>query len=139
LLYRLYWYPNDLDFSTARGWPSNWTNHLPYTQALMQRLPATDNPSPDGVRTLEQTFTIMQQMLTPGGFQNITLNNNPNFRDPVFGYSPYNVSSYLLLIPILPKPGTNLCDFHFTSSNKVNAGVPSQHTSKPPPHAPTSK
>lgn len=37
----LYWLPADSDFSTARGWPSSWTNHAPYTAALKARLPGT--------------------------------------------------------------------------------------------------
>lgn len=89
---RLYWIPNDQDFSTARGWPSSWTNHAPYTSLLSQRLPATDNTSPDGIRYLEQTMPVMQSVLNPLGFRQITLNSDVNSRDHVYGYSGYNVS-----------------------------------------------
>ncbi|THH08759.1 hypothetical protein EW145_g2494 [Phellinidium pouzarii] len=86
----LYWYPNDLDFSTDRGWPSSWTNHQPYTQMLVDRLPATDNPSPDGVRYLEQTMPVMQSLLGSLGFRQITLNDDVSSRDHIYGYSGYN-------------------------------------------------
>jgi cellobiose dehydrogenase (acceptor) len=50
----LYWYPTTIDFSTANGWPSSWTNHQPYTNMVTARLPSTDAPSTDGKRYLEQ-------------------------------------------------------------------------------------
>ena len=59
---------------------------------LMERLPSTDNPSPDGVRYLEQTMPVMQQLLGSLGFSQITLNDNPEFKDHAYGYSAYNVS-----------------------------------------------
>ncbi|KAL5510993.1 hypothetical protein ACEPAG_3712 [Sanghuangporus baumii] len=86
----LYWYPTQEDFSTTRGWPSSWTNIDSYRQMLIQRLPSTDNPSPDGIRYLEQTMGVMQQLLTPLGFTQITINDNPEFKDHAYGYSAYN-------------------------------------------------
>ncbi|EJD04707.1 cellobiose dehydrogenase [Fomitiporia mediterranea MF3/22] len=86
----LYWYPTSEDFSTARGWPSSWTNIGPYSAKLMARLPSTDNPSPDGVRYLDQTMGVMQQILNPMGFSQITLNDNVEFKDHAYGYSAYN-------------------------------------------------
>ncbi|KZS87660.1 cellobiose dehydrogenase [Sistotremastrum niveocremeum HHB9708] len=86
----LYWYPTDDDFSTARGWPSSWTNHRPYTSLVTARLPSTDAPGTDGKRYLEQTFPVIQQMLTPLGYSNITINSNPDQKDHVYGYSAYN-------------------------------------------------
>ena len=77
---------------------------------LMQRLPSTDNPSPDGIRYLNQTVSnktqsvmsamthyifvkmgVMQQLLDPLGFNQITLNDNPNQKDHAYGWSAYNV------------------------------------------------
>lgn len=84
--------PDDNDFATARGWPSSWTNHEPFTQKVAARLPSTDIPSPDGKRYLEQTFPVMQSILNPIGYHNITINNSPNSKDHVYGYSAYNVS-----------------------------------------------
>ena len=62
---------------------------------LMQRLPSSDNTSPDGIRYLEQTVPVMQSILDPIGFQQITLNDNPSFKDHAYGYSAYNVSKAL--------------------------------------------
>lgn len=58
----------------------------------MQRLPSSDNTSPDGIRYLEQTMPVMQSILDPMGFNQITINDNPNYKDHVYGYSAYNVS-----------------------------------------------
>ncbi|KAH8115148.1 cellobiose dehydrogenase [Phellopilus nigrolimitatus] len=96
----LYWYPTDWDFSTDAGWPSSWTNHAPYTQMLMERLPSTDNPSPDGVRYLEQTMPIMQSLLDPMGFSQITLNDNVDFKDHAYGYSAYNFQGGMRYGPV---------------------------------------
>jgi cellobiose dehydrogenase (acceptor) len=89
----LYWYPTDWDFSTERGWPSSWSWHTPYTDKLKQRLPSTDNPSPDGVRTLTETMPVMQSLLGKMGYSQITLNDNVNFKNAAYGWSAYNVSS----------------------------------------------
>lgn len=35
---------------------------------------------------------VMQQMLGNLGFSQITLNDNPEFKDHAYGYSAYNVS-----------------------------------------------
>ncbi|KZS87659.1 cellobiose dehydrogenase [Sistotremastrum niveocremeum HHB9708] len=87
----LYWYPTDADYSAANGWPTSWTNNFnTYTALLKSRLPSTDNPSPDGIRYLEQTYPVMQSILNPMGYQAGTINNNPNFKDHVYGYSAYN-------------------------------------------------
>ncbi|KAI0055786.1 cellobiose dehydrogenase [Artomyces pyxidatus] len=86
----LYWYPTDADFSTSNGWPSGWQNHQPYTSAMIARLPSTDAPSTDGKRYLEQSFNVVQQLLTPQGFRQITINNDTNSKDHVYGYSSYD-------------------------------------------------
>ncbi|KAK7434183.1 substrate-specific activator of APC-dependent proteolysis [Stygiomarasmius scandens] len=86
----LYWLPADMDFSTSAGWPSSWANHGPYTSKLKQRLPSTDHPSTDGKRYLEQTFSVVQKLLSPQGYNNITLNDNPNFKEHALGYSAYD-------------------------------------------------
>ncbi|KAF8958430.1 hypothetical protein BDZ97DRAFT_1906522 [Flammula alnicola] len=75
----LYWYPTTSDFSAAAGWPSSWANHAPYTAKVTARLPSTDHPSTDGQRYLEQVSI------------NITINDNPNYKDHVYGYSAYDV------------------------------------------------
>lgn len=65
---------------------------------MMQRLPSSDNTSPDGIRYLEQTMPVMESILNSIGFQQITLNSNPNFKDHAYGYSAYNVSELLIHI-----------------------------------------
>ncbi|KAF7979352.1 hypothetical protein HWV62_42789 [Athelia sp. TMB] len=89
-LNRLYWIPTDQDFSTANGWPSAWTNHAPYTAALQARLPSTDHPSTDGKRYLEQSATVVAQLLAPQGYRNITINSSPDSKDHVYGNSAFD-------------------------------------------------
>jgi cellobiose dehydrogenase (acceptor) len=86
----LYWYPADSDFSTGNGWPSSWVNHSPYTQKLKARLPSTDHPSTDGQRYMEQVFGVVGGWLNKNGYSNITINDNPNFKNHAYGYSAYD-------------------------------------------------
>ncbi|KAF9038951.1 hypothetical protein BDZ89DRAFT_945553 [Hymenopellis radicata] len=86
----LYWYPADSDFTAVNGWPSSWANHNAYTNKLKAKLPSTDHPSTDGKRYLEQTYTVASALLAAEGYQGITINDNPNFKDHVYGYSAYN-------------------------------------------------
>ncbi|KAJ3557036.1 hypothetical protein NM688_g1692 [Phlebia brevispora] len=86
----LYWYPNSNDFSTGVGWPSSWTNAEPYTNQLIARLPSTDAPSVDGKRYLEESATLVGQFLSSQGYSQITINDNPNYKDHVYGYSAFD-------------------------------------------------
>ncbi|EJF63960.1 cellobiose dehydrogenase [Dichomitus squalens LYAD-421 SS1] len=86
----LYWYPADSDFSTENGWPQSWANHQPYTSKLQQRLPSTDHPSTDGKRYLEESANVVVQLLSKQGYSNITINDNPNSKDHVYGYSAFD-------------------------------------------------
>lgn len=86
----LYWYPATSDFSTGAGWPSSWTNHQPYTSKLKARLPSTDHPSMDGKRYLTQAYDVAWQLLKNQGYNQITLNDNPDFKDHAFGYSAFD-------------------------------------------------
>ncbi|KAK0199858.1 hypothetical protein DFS33DRAFT_1399343 [Desarmillaria ectypa] len=86
----LYWYPADSDFSTTQGWPSSWGNHAPYTAKLKQRIPSTDHPSTDGLRYLEQTMNVTATLLRSQGYRQVTINDDPNSKDHVYGYSAFS-------------------------------------------------
>lgn len=88
----LYWLPPYSDFSPSVGWPTSWGNHAPYTAKLKARLPSTDHPSTDGQRYLEQVSDVVSQLLKAQNYQQITINDNPDFKDHAFGYSAYDVS-----------------------------------------------
>ena len=88
---RLYWYPRDLDFSVANGWPSSWTDHIPYTDKLKLRLPSTDHPSTDGIRYLEQAATVMGSLLDSQGYVQQTINDNPDSKEHIYGYTNFDV------------------------------------------------
>ncbi|KAJ7137276.1 the flavin domain of cellobiose dehydrogenase [Mycena filopes] len=86
----LYWYASDSDFSLASGWPAGWQNHAPYTAKVTSRLPTTDHPSTDGKRYLEQSSTVMGQLLNSQGYSQTTINANPNAKEHVYGFSSYD-------------------------------------------------
>ncbi|GJJ08611.1 hypothetical protein Clacol_002830 [Clathrus columnatus] len=86
----LYWFPTYYEFSPVNGWPSSWGDHGPYTAKLQQRLPSTDAPSADGKRYLEQAFTVTSQLLDNQGYTNITINDTPDSKDHIYGYSSWN-------------------------------------------------
>ncbi|KAJ7358420.1 hypothetical protein DFH08DRAFT_442081 [Mycena albidolilacea] len=86
----LYWYASDSDFSLASGWPAGWQNHAPYTAKVSARLPTTDHPSTDGLRYLEQSSTVMGQLLGSQGYTQTTINSNPNAKEHVYGFSSYD-------------------------------------------------
>lgn len=70
----LYWYPADVDFGTANGWPSGWQTPQTAYSALQARLPSTETPSPDGKQYLTQVFTVVQSLLTPQGYNQAVIN-----------------------------------------------------------------
>ncbi|KAF8874745.1 hypothetical protein BD779DRAFT_1678607 [Infundibulicybe gibba] len=86
----LYWLPPYSDFATTSGWPSSWGNHQPYTSKLTARLPSTDHPSTDGKRYLEQSELVAAQLLNAQGYRQLTINDNPDQKDHVYGFSAYD-------------------------------------------------
>ncbi|KAK0473373.1 cellobiose dehydrogenase flavoprotein-like protein [Armillaria novae-zelandiae] len=87
----LYWIPRDADFSADAGWPSSWTSHTPYTSKLEERLPSTDAPSTDGLRYLEQVADVVGELLDSQGYSQVTINDDPNNKDKVYGYSAFDL------------------------------------------------
>ncbi|KAI0746657.1 cellobiose dehydrogenase [Daedaleopsis nitida] len=96
----LYWLPADSDFSTANGWPSSWANHGPYTSKLKSRIPSTDHPSPDGKRYLTESADVVTQLLKAQGYSQATINDNPNFKDHVYGYSAFSFQDGMRAGPV---------------------------------------
>ncbi|KAJ7055854.1 the flavin domain of cellobiose dehydrogenase [Mycena amicta] len=86
----LYWYAADSDFSVASGWPAGWQNHAPYSAKVAARLPSTDHPSTDGKRYLEQSSSVMGQLLDSQGYKQTTVNADPNAKEHVYGFSSYD-------------------------------------------------
>nr|WFD55757.1 cellobiose dehydrogenase [Coprinellus micaceus] len=86
----LYWYPPDSDFAPANGWPESWKNHQTHTNKLKQRIPGTDRPSTDGKRYLEETYSVVERLLRPIGYRDAVINDYPNFKEKVFGYSAFS-------------------------------------------------
>ncbi|ELU43981.1 cellobiose dehydrogenase [Rhizoctonia solani AG-1 IA] len=83
----LYWYPQDEDFATSNNWPVGFQNIAPYVSKLHNRLPSTDVPSPDGKRYLTQVYDVFKGVLDAQGYQSITINNQRNKKDKIYGYS----------------------------------------------------
>ena len=115
----LYWYPTTQDFATSSGWPSSWANHQPYTNKLTARLPSTDAPSMDGKRYLEQSFNVVQQLLKNQGYSQITINDNPNYKDHVYGYSSFDFLNGQRAGPVATYLQTALARPNFTYKDNV--------------------
>ena len=64
---------------------------------LKARLPGTDHPSTDGKRYLEATSVVIGQLLDSEGYKHITINDEPNNKDHVYGYSTYDVRRHLFI------------------------------------------
>ena len=88
---RLYWIPPDVEYREVNGWPSNWGSINGYIQKVLQRLPSTDTPSPDGKRYLDQVYTLVGKLLSNQGYGETTINGNANWKDHVYGHPAYDV------------------------------------------------
>lgn len=86
----LYWYPPDIDFSTANGWPSGWQSQSTALNKLKAKLPYTETPSTDGQLYLTQVYDVVKQLLTPQGYSALDINSNPNYKDHVYGRPAFN-------------------------------------------------
>ncbi|KAG9092280.1 hypothetical protein FRC07_011699, partial [Ceratobasidium sp. 392] len=84
-----YWYPTDLEFAESSGWPIGWNNIGNYVEKLASRLPSTDTPSTDGKRYLTQVFDVIKSILNTQSFKQVTINNDRNSKDRVYGYPNY--------------------------------------------------
>ncbi|KAF7341559.1 Carbohydrate-binding module 1 protein [Mycena sanguinolenta] len=129
----LYWVASDSDFSLASGWPAGWQDHAPYTAKVSARLPSTDHPSTDGLRYLEQSSTVMGQLLNSQGYTQTTINNNPNAKEHVYGFSSYDVR------PSSTPPSSRLSprsNETRRSTSAASAPAQSRPTSKPLSHVP---
>ncbi|KAG6918092.1 substrate-specific activator of APC-dependent proteolysis [Tephrocybe rancida] len=115
----LYFLPPYSDFAPTTGWPTSWGNHAPYTAKMVARLPSTDAPSTDGKRYLEQTFDVASTLLKGQGYQQVTINDNPDWKDHAFGYSAYNFVKGKRTGPVATYLRTSMARKNFTFKNYV--------------------
>jgi cellobiose dehydrogenase (acceptor) len=54
-------------------------------------LPATDTPSTDGKRYLTQVYDVVKSLLDKQNYSALTINDNPNSKDHVYGNPAYYV------------------------------------------------
>lgn len=85
---RLYWFPTDAEFATTNGWPSGWQTPNTQISAVQARLPSTNLPSADGVRYLDESYTVVSQILAAQGYSATDINTNRNQKDVRDSYSP---------------------------------------------------
>lgn len=78
---RLYWLPTDAEFSTSNGWPSGWQTPNTQINAVTARLPSTNTPSPDGKRYLDESYSVIGQLLKAQGYSETEINTNRNQKD----------------------------------------------------------
>ncbi|KAG8699391.1 hypothetical protein FRC09_006652 [Ceratobasidium sp. 395] len=84
-----YWYPPDVEYATSNGWPSGWQTISTYVDKLKARLPSTDIPSTDGKRYMTQVYDVVKSVLDKQGYSGLTINNSPNTKDKVYGYTGF--------------------------------------------------
>lgn len=86
----LYYPPPDSEFTAAQGWPAEW--RLPGTarNKMLARLPSSNNPSPDGVRYLDQVYDLLKIHFAKKGYQEAVINDNVDWKDSIFGHPQYN-------------------------------------------------
>ncbi|QRV99262.1 GMC oxidoreductase [Ceratobasidium sp. AG-Ba] len=84
-----YWYPPDSEYSTANGWPSGWQSISTYVDKLKSRIPSNDLPSTDGKRYLTEFHDILKSVLDKQGYSELTVNNSPNSKNKVYGFTAF--------------------------------------------------
>ncbi|KAG8842600.1 hypothetical protein FRB91_004077, partial [Serendipita sp. 411] len=89
----LYYTSPDYEFSSIYGWPAEWGNPTPAINKMTARLPYYDNPSPDGVRYLDQVYTLLKKHFVTLGYGEANINDNRNWKDSVFGHPTYNFNN----------------------------------------------
>ena len=72
---------------------------------MSARLPSTDQPSTDGKRYLEQSSTVMGQLLNSQGYTQTTINDNPGSKEHVYGFSAYDVCIHIPFCARVPSDG----------------------------------
>lgn len=55
----------------------------------------------DGIRYLPQSFNVAKRLLDPQGYRQLTINDEPNQKDHVYGYSSFFVRVFT--IPSTPR------------------------------------
>jgi hypothetical protein len=81
----------------SNGWPSGWQSISTYVDKLKARLPSTDVPSKDGKRYLTQIHDVIKSLLDKQGYSELTINNNPNAKDKVYGFTAFPVGIWFFL------------------------------------------
>ncbi|KEP50510.1 cellobiose dehydrogenase [Rhizoctonia solani 123E] len=87
----LYWYPTDAEWATSNGWPSGWQTPNAALNKVKARLPSTDTPSTDGKRYLTQVYDIVKLILDKQNYSAVTINENRNSKDRVYGHPNYYI------------------------------------------------
>ncbi|KAG8746293.1 hypothetical protein FRC11_012797 [Ceratobasidium sp. 423] len=87
----LYWYPTDAEWATSNGWPSGWKTPNTALNKVKARLPSTDTPSTDGKRYLAQVYDVVKSILDKQNYSAITVNENRNSKDRVYGHPNYYI------------------------------------------------
>ncbi|KAF1983162.1 GMC oxidoreductase [Aulographum hederae CBS 113979] len=82
----LYFQPPDSDFDDY--FPDAWkaADMRPAIARLLSRIPAVDNPSPDGIRYLQSGYTAARKWLVDNaGYEEVSYIESPNDKSKVFG------------------------------------------------------
>ncbi|KAL7268091.1 hypothetical protein RUND412_009299 [Rhizina undulata] len=81
----------DWDYNFPSGWQSSDMRSA--TDKVFTRIPSTDTPSMDGIRYLQESYTVLSTALSENGWSNVTINNTPNSKNRTFSHTPFMYSN----------------------------------------------
>ncbi|GFF94128.1 cellobiose dehydrogenase [Aspergillus udagawae] len=88
----LWWKPNPLDWTY--NFPAGWQaeDMVSPTNRVFSRIPWTVHPSADGKIYMQQGYNVIAGGLKAAGWSELTLNDNPSFKNHTYGHTPYMFS-----------------------------------------------
>ncbi|KAF8453744.1 cellobiose dehydrogenase [Kalaharituber pfeilii] len=77
----------DMNFPSGSGWRSS--DMTAATNRVFSRIPSTDTPSLDGKRYIQESYTLMSNILGGSGWTAVTANSSPNSKNRTYAHTPF--------------------------------------------------
>ncbi|GAB7349766.1 hypothetical protein MBLNU459_g0492t1 [Dothideomycetes sp. NU459] len=93
--------PQDIDFDD--NWPTGWkwTDIASAADRVYQRNPGTITPSSNGLRYDQSSYTAFANFFSAHGWSSVDPISNPNQKQDVFSYPPWNIQNGLNAGPVM--------------------------------------
>lgn len=97
----VYVHPQDKDFDDK--WPTGWkwADVASAAERLYERNPGTIAPSADGLHYDSSSYTAFSNFFTANGWSSVDPITNPNDKQAVFSYPPWNIQNGLDAGPVM--------------------------------------